>query len=164
MRLSKRTKFCDSCTLSLLLLDAGAQLGNFERGRRYICNMKDEIIQGLSQSMKYRWGRVPTKLRPCLSTFYISFFYLPLILSSHFLPGSTLLEVDVVLQPELVVQLLRLLTQQTQSYLYAKPWSLVAVLSLSNHNKCCFLSGINTGREGNKKARNQDDGKIKCKK
>ena len=26
----------------------GAQLGNFERGRRFICNSKDEIVHGLS--------------------------------------------------------------------------------------------------------------------
>ena len=33
-------------------LQPGAQLGNFERGRRYICNRKDEIIHGLSPSVK----------------------------------------------------------------------------------------------------------------
>ena len=33
--------------------EAGAQLGNFEmRGRRYIYNRKDEIIHGLSPSVK----------------------------------------------------------------------------------------------------------------
>ena len=32
---------------------AGAQLGNFEwGGRRYICSRKDEIIHGLSPSVK----------------------------------------------------------------------------------------------------------------
>ena len=31
---------------------AGAQLGNFERGQRYICNWKDEIILGHSPSVK----------------------------------------------------------------------------------------------------------------
>ena len=30
----------------------GAQLGNFERGRRNICNRKDDIIYGLSPSVK----------------------------------------------------------------------------------------------------------------
>ena len=29
-----------------------AQLGNFDRGRRYIYNRKDEIIHGLSPSVK----------------------------------------------------------------------------------------------------------------
>ena len=32
---------------------SGAQLVNFERGRRYIYNRKDEIIHGLSPSVKY---------------------------------------------------------------------------------------------------------------
>ena len=31
---------------------AGAQLGNFERGRRYIYDKRDEIIYDLSQSAK----------------------------------------------------------------------------------------------------------------
>ena len=31
---------------------SGVQLGKFERGRRYICNRKDEIMHGLSQSVK----------------------------------------------------------------------------------------------------------------
>ena len=36
----------------LLMKCSGAQLGNFERGRRYIQNRKDEIIHGLSSSVK----------------------------------------------------------------------------------------------------------------
>ena len=35
------------------ILYTGAQLGNFEWGRRYICNMKDEIIHGFIPSVKF---------------------------------------------------------------------------------------------------------------
>ena len=33
-------------------LSPGAQLGKFERGRRYICKGKNEIIQGLGPRVK----------------------------------------------------------------------------------------------------------------
>ena len=38
--------------ISDVYVHTGAQLGNFERGPRYICNGKDEIIHGLSPSVK----------------------------------------------------------------------------------------------------------------
>ena len=42
-------------TYSISSSQAGAQLGNFERGgarRRYICNKKDEIMHDLSPTVK----------------------------------------------------------------------------------------------------------------
>ena len=44
----------------LLQVDSGAQLGKFERGRMYICMRKDEIIHGLSPSVKFVAPQVET--------------------------------------------------------------------------------------------------------
>ena len=51
-------RFRNELTLALIqgwrFIDiwTGAQLGNFERGRRYIYNRKDDIIHGLSLTVK----------------------------------------------------------------------------------------------------------------
>ena len=34
-----------------MYLNSGAQHGNFERGRRYYCNRKDQLIHNLSPSL-----------------------------------------------------------------------------------------------------------------
>ena len=48
----ERYAFVEVKWVKVKSLLTGAQLGNFEGGRRYICNRKDEIIHILSRSVK----------------------------------------------------------------------------------------------------------------